>query len=479
VSDPALWTLAEAAAAIAARRISARELLEACLARAALWQPVTNAFIDQRTAPAASAADAADLQAPRTKLHGIPLAHKDMFYREGQISTCGSTLRRHWQAPTTATVLRRLDAAGALDLGTLNMAEWAGGATGHNPWFGDTCNPWNPEFASGGSSSGAGAAVAARMVFAALGSDTGGSIRLPASMCGIAGLKPTSGAVSRHGVMPRAWTLDVVGPLARTAEDCALIFAAIAGPDPQDPTSANARAFTPPSRPGSLRGQVIGVEAGMLAAADATLQPALATALALLRNLGAELREVAIPDLPTIFDLGGVISGAEAASLHLDAMRDTPEGFAPDLFHRMQAGLATPAVLYLQALRSRGELLRRVQAAIFTDCTALFCPSIAVPVPTREASRTRTAEDVGRIHGPLVRLTRPFNMLGLPSLSMPCGFDRAGLPVGFQLVGAPFDEAAILAIGMAYEHAAGWHRRMPEMPSAPVSPGVSPVAESH
>jgi len=466
MSDPATWTLAEASAAIAARRISSRELLRACLARIAMWQMETNAFIDLREDQAWQMAEAADAalaggQAPRGALHGVPLAHKDMFYRAGQVSTCGSRLRRAWRAGETATVLSRLDAAGAVDLGTLNMAEWAGGATGHNMWFADARNPWDARCASGGSSSGSGAAVAARMVFGALGSDTGGSIRLPASMCGVAGLKPTYGAVSRHAAMPRAWSLDVVGPLARTAEDCALLFAAIAGPDALDPTTAEAPAFVPPVRPDGLRGTVIGVERAMLDSADAALRPALDGALAVLRELGATLVDVAIPDLEAIFDHGGIISACEAAAIHAQAMRETPEGFAPDLYQRMLAGLATPAVMYIQALRLRGRLIAAVRQEVFGRCAVMFCPTMAVKVPTREASRTRTAEDVGRVHGPLVRLTRPFNMLGLPALSLPCGFDPDGLPVGFQLAGPPHAEAGLLAVGTAYEQEAGWHRRIP------------------
>nr|WP_283949730.1 amidase [Limobrevibacterium gyesilva] len=472
-----MWTLAEASAAIAARQVSSRELVEACLARIAQWQPRINAFIDLRADAARAAADAADRAiaagGPCSPLHGIPLAHKDMYYREGRVSTCGSTLRREWHATGTATVLRRLDAAGAIDLGTLNMAEWAGGATGHNIWFGDARNPWNPDRVTGGSSSGSGAAVAARLAFGSLGSDTGGSIRLPASMCGVTGLKPTYGAVSRHGAMPRAWTLDAVGPLARTAQDCALILAAIAGPDPQDASTAEAPGFAMPAvadgRAGrladTLAGTVIGVEASMLQAADPSLRPALDTALAVLGDLGVELREVAIPELAAIFDLGGVISTTEAASIHLQQMRAQPSGYAPDLFTRMQAGLATPAVLYLHALRMRGLLLEKVRASVFSRCNALFAPTVAVPVPTRAESRTETAEDVGRIHGPLVRLTRPFNFLGLPSLSLPCGPDSAGMPVGFQLVGAPFAEAEILRLGMAYQSITAWHARVPELPA--------------
>lgn len=460
-SDPTDWTLAEAAAAIAARQISSRELLDASLARIALWQVETNAFIDLREAAARAAALAADSGSPAGPLHGIPLAHKDMFYRPGQVSTCGSVLRRDWRATQTATVLARLDAAGALDLGTLNMSEWAGGATGHNIWFADARNPWSPAHASGGSSSGPAAAVAARMVFGALGSDTGGSIRIPASMCGVTGLKPSWGAVSRHGAMPRAWSLDAIGPIARTAADCALLFAAIAGPDPDDPTTAEAPPFAAPSRPDGLRGTVIGVEREMLDSVDPALRPPLDAALDQLRELGATLRDVVLPERAAVGDLGGIIAGVEAASIHAEQMRDHPDGYAPDLHQRMLAGLATPAVLYLKALRLRGRLVAQTLDAVFGRCDALFCPTVGAPVPTREASRTRTAEDVGRLHGPLVRLTRPASMLGLPSLALPCGFDDDGLPVGFQLMGRTWGEATILAIGMAYEHEAGWHRRTP------------------
>lgn len=471
MSDPALWTLAEASAAIAARTISSVELLDACLERIPVWQSATNAFIDLRAAEARQQAARADLEirksGPRSPLHGIPLAHKDMFYREGEISTCGSAIRREWRADVTATALRRLDEAGAVDLGTLNMAEWAGGATGHNIWFGDACNPWGSLRATGGSSSGPGAAVASRMIFGALGSDTGGSIRLPSTMCGVTGLKPTWGGVSRFGAMPRAWTLDCIGPLARTARDCALIHAAIAGPDPNDPTTAGTPAFTVPDAPTHLRGIVIGVEQAMLDSVSPTIRRPLDSALKLLKSLGAELREVTLPRMQALLDLGGVISATEAASIHLDQMRDHPDGYATDLYTRMQSGLAMPAMHYLHALRARTGMLAEARQAVFAQCDALFAPVIAQPVPTRDESRTHTAEDVGRIHGPLVRMTRPFSYLGLPVLTLPCGFDAAGMPVGFQLAGDTFREAALVRIGMLFEDSAGWHRKVPGVTDAP------------
>jgi len=223
VSDPAALSLAAAAQALRARHISSGELVDACLARIARWQPRINAFISVEQHAANE---------------GVPLAHKDMFYRQGRVSNCGSRIRRGWIAQETSTALSRLDTAGMPQIGTLNMVEFAFGPTGHNEHWGDCRNPWNPDYITGGSSSGSGAAVAARLVFGALGSDTGGSVRIPAAACGVTGLKTTWGRVSRHGAMPLSHSLDTIGPLARSAEDCALILAAIAGFDPKDPLSS-------------------------------------------------------------------------------------------------------------------------------------------------------------------------------------------------------------------------------------------------
>src|SRR5579859_4130641 len=230
------------AAAIRARKISAREATQACLAALEAAQPRLNTAIRFDAEDALAAADAADRALARGQpagpLHGVPLAHKDMFYRKGKVATCGSKIRRDFVADKTATVLQRLDAAGALQLAALNMAEFAYGPSGHNEHFGHCRNPWAPDHITGGSSSGSGAAVAARLVFGALGSDTGGSIRLPASICGVTGLKTTYGRVSRAGAMPLSFSLDTVGPLTRSARDAARFLKVIAGHDPKDPTSS-------------------------------------------------------------------------------------------------------------------------------------------------------------------------------------------------------------------------------------------------
>ena len=236
--DLALRDLSEVADAIAAGRITSVQATEACLARIAAWQPRTNAFLRLHKEKALEQARAMDKELAagqrRGPLHGVPMAHKDMYYRAGEISTGGSAIRRNWVAPVTSTVLQKLDAAGVVELGFLNMAEFAAGPTGHNVHHGHCRNPWDDKRVTGGSSSGSGASVAARMVYGALGSDTGGSIRLPASACGVVGMKATYGRVSRAGAVARSWTLDHVGPLTRTVRDNARMLAVVAGHDPDD-----------------------------------------------------------------------------------------------------------------------------------------------------------------------------------------------------------------------------------------------------
>src|SRR5690606_33096570 len=256
--------LVGAAEGVRTRKFSAVELTEACIRRIERLQPKLNCFISLEAETALAAARRADEELAkgvvRGPLHGIPLAHKDMLYRAGKVTTCGSKIRKDFVPSYTATVHLRLEAAGALDLGTLNMAEFAFGPTGHNAHWGHCRNPWNPDHITGGSSSGSASAVAARMVYGALGSDTGGSIRLPAGLCGLVGLKPTQGRVSRDGVMPLSCSLDQVGPLTRTVRDSTRIFAAIAGYDPQDPTSSTATVEDYESRlAGGVRGLRIGV----------------------------------------------------------------------------------------------------------------------------------------------------------------------------------------------------------------------------
>lgn len=461
--------LTAAAEAIAARRITATTATEACLARIDAWQPALNAFITldaEGALAAAHAADAALADGARPgPLHGVPLAHKDMFYRAGRPSTGGSAIRRDFVPDETATVLNRLDAAGAIDLGTLNMAEFAAGPTGHNVHFGDCRNPWNTDHITGGSSSGSGAGVAARLFFGALGSDTGGSVRLPAAACGITGIKPTWGRISRFGCLPRAWSLDCMGPLVRSARDAARMLGVLAGPDPRDPTASP---LPVPDYEAGIAAGIAGMRIGVPRGAyregvSAEVDAAHEESLAVLRALGAEIVDIALPDFAPLQDLGNILSKSEAAAAHLDWMLSRPDAYSPQVHSRTQGGMHVPAALYLRALARRGAVLQDFAARVFDKADMLHAPIIPVPVPTRAETDVQDAANVPAMVGALTRFTRPFNYLGLPSLALPCGFSGNGLPIAFQLVGRPFAEARLLQAGHAYQEATDWHLRAPSL----------------
>jgi aspartyl-tRNA(Asn)/glutamyl-tRNA(Gln) amidotransferase subunit A len=451
VSDPATLSLAEARVQLNRGALSPQELEAACRARIEQWQPRINAFVstDRRSAP--------ETEGP---LSGIPLAHKDMFYRAGHVSNCGSKIRKGWVASETAAALERLDAAGALDIGALNMSEFAYGPTGHNDHWGDCCNPWNPAYITGGSSSGSGAAVAARLAFGALGSDTGGSVRLPASACGVTGLKTTWGRVSRHGAMPLSHSLDTIGPLARSAEDCAVLFSAIAGHDERDAITARA--------PVSVNlGQPIRAISISSAWIERNAHPEVAAAvLAAAKTMGAKLVEVEPPPFDLLSAHCLTVMGPEASAQHAQWMRERPRDYSSAVRARLETGFAVPAAQYLEVLRLRALWLERFVGETLAGADAYLVPTIAVPLPTREATGPKGGADMPRLLGEVTRLTRWVNYLGVPALSVPCGFDSHGLPMGLQLVGRPFSEGTLLAIGHAYQRATDWHRRAP-LPGKP------------
>ena len=466
--DTALLGVADLAAAIRTKQISALEATRAALARSEHGQRRLNCFIAIEAQPALARAAELDraLAAGRVAgpLHGVPLAHKDMFYREGRISTGGSLIRRDWRADRTATVLERLDAAGAIDLGRLNMAEFAAGPTGHNKHYGDCRNPWNPAHMPGGSSSGSGAAVAARLVPAALGSDTGGSIRLPAAACGVLGLKPTYGRVSRYGAMPRSWSLDHVGPLARTAKDCALLLGAIAGHDPKDGASSH----EPVADFGAALGKGIkGLRIGVVTEADGApvdpeVRALLDRSVEVLRSLGAETVPLRLDRLTLWFRFAETVIKSEAATMHGKWLRERPQDYSDHVRARIEAGLVLPATRYLEALSQRGPELARFLETTMAGIDVLHCPAIPMPIPTlAETDVEGTGEAVLALVARITQFTRPFNFLGLPALSIPCGFSRNGLPVAFQAVGKPYAEAMLLGVADAYQGATEWHKRVP------------------
>ncbi len=468
-ASPADMTLAEASDALRAGAVSSVELVRACLARAERVQPALNCFISIEAEEALAAAGRADREIAagglRGPLHGVPLAHKDMFHRAGKVSTFGSRIFRDHVPDTTATVMARLAEAGAVHLGGLNMAEFAAGPVGQNDHFGGVRNPWSADRISGGSSSGSGAAVAARACFGSLGSDTGGSCRLPAGMCGVVGLKPTYGLVSRHGGLARCWSLDCFGPLARTARDAAMILQAVAGPDENDPTTAGVGV---PDYLAGLDGGLGGLKVGvpgnhLYPDADPELRPALEAALSVLRDLGCEPVALDMPDPDRIHELTDVINKSEAAALHDEWLRARPEDYSISVRARLEAGYFVPATRYIQAQRLRPRVLAAFDEAVFARADVLFTPVTSIPVPRIEDARIARSGDAPRIVDGITRCTRWVSYLGLPAISVPCGFTERGLPVGFQAVGRPFDESLLLRLADSYQSATGWHTRTPPL----------------
>jgi aspartyl-tRNA(Asn)/glutamyl-tRNA(Gln) amidotransferase subunit A len=465
-TEPALMTLTAVAKAIASKQFSSHEVTRSCLHRVAQWQPKLNAFMAVEAEAALKAADEADAALAKGQsggsLHGVPLAHKDMYYDAGHVVTCGSLIRRDFVATTTSTALQRLKDAGTIRLGSLQMVEFAYGPTGHNYHHGAVHNPWKSGHITGGSSSGSGSAVAARLTFAALGSDTGGSIRMPAHFCGVTGLKVTWGRVSRAGAMPLSQSLDTVGPLARTVEDCALLLGLMAGADPEDPTASLAPVPDyMAATAASIKGLKIGVPTSFYVdELDADVAKALDETIALLKREGADIVKVELPDQRQLSAACQIMLATEAAAYHKRWLIERPQDYGPQVLMRLQNGLAIPGVLYLEAMRWRGPALAAHIAAT-SDVDAVLAPVAPVAAPTITESDVGNSPNAEAVIQRLTRFTRPINYLGLPSLSIPSGFNPKGLPIGMQLVGRSFDEATLLTIGAAFQRATDFHEKVP------------------
>jgi aspartyl-tRNA(Asn)/glutamyl-tRNA(Gln) amidotransferase subunit A len=466
-AEPALMSLTSIAKAIAEKQFSSREVTQSCLGRIEQWQPRLNAFIAIEAEAALAAAGAADAALAkgnrRGVLHGVPLAHKDMYYDSGKVVTCGSKIRREFVATTTSTALQRLKDAGTVRLGSLQMAEFAYGPTGHNAHFGPVHNPWHVDHITGGSSSGSGAAVAARLTFAALGSDTGGSVRMPAHFCGVTGLKTTVGRVSRAGAMPLSQSLDTVGPLAQTAQDCALLLGLMAGADPDDPTAlAGPVPDYIAATQAPIKGLTIGVPASFYVDdLDSEVARVLDETIAVLKREGATVVQVELPDQRQLASASQLVLAVEAAAFHKRWMIERPQDYGPQVLMRLENGLSVPAITYLEAMRWRGQALA-AHAAATAGVDAVIAPVSPVPAPTIAESDVGNSPDAEAVIQRLTRFTRPVNYLGLPSLSIPSGFTRGGLPVGLQLIGRSFDEATLLRIGAAFQRATNFHDRIPK-----------------
>lgn len=480
--DPCDLGLVEVAARLRARTLSSVALTEAALARAARAQARTNCFVALEPEAARAAAQRADqrLTDPQARgaLLGVPLAHKDMFHRTGHRPTYGSrvavpTAPADGRAPTgqreDATLIARLQSAGAHSIGALNMAEFALGATGHNAALGDCRNAWNPDHVSGGSSSGSGAAVACGATFASLGSDTGGSVRIPASANGVLGLKPTYGLLPRTGSMKLAPSIDVLGPITRSAADMACVLQAIAGADGRD-ASASHRPV--PDYAAVLQRGVEGLRLGIprsyfFDVATPEVRAAVARCLAALEGAGARLVEVDVPEAAAMSELSRAVVYSEATALHTPWLRTRGERYTPQVRVRASTGLGIPAPVYLAALQLRLPLLERFVGEVFSRCDALVSPTLPIPVPRRDETDVGSGEAMWAILAKLVHCTAPLNYLGLPAISVPAGLDARGLPMGVQYASRPFAEGTLLRIAAVQEH-------LLPMPRLPLTARVEP-----
>ena len=463
--------LVGAADAVARRQISARELTAWALQRLETTGRRLNAVFRIDHEPAMERAAALDdLQAaggPLGPLHGVPLAHKDLFGVAGRECHGGSIILRGYVAPRTAFAIEQLDRVGQVNLGSLHMAEFALSPTGYNGHYGHGLNPWSPAHACGGSSSGSGIAVAARLIFGSLGSDTGGSIRHPAAMCGVTGLKPTARRVSVAGVLPLSHSLDCVGPLAQSARDCARLLRIIAKPDAADSLCTRLPADDyEAALDGDLRDLRIGVpQAYYRDDVDAEVAAAMQASLDVLRARGAVLVDVGVPDMALINAMAQLVMQVEAATLHRRWIESRPQDYAAQVRQRIDTGFAYSALRYAEALSLRARLAQQYLDTCFDGCDVLHVPTLVSQVPTIAAT---TEGDSSLIQQTLSRVTantRGINYLGLPALSVPAGFSRAGLPMAFQLVGRPFNEARLLKTADAYQRETDWHRRVPALPT--------------
>ena len=390
----------------------------------------------------------------RGPLHGVPIGLKDLIFTGGVRTTMGSAFFKDLVPEHSASVAARLEEAGTVLIGKTNTHEFAYGPTGDRSYFGPTRNPHDTTRISGGSSGGSAVAVAADLLYAALGSDTGGSVRIPAALCGIVGMKPTFGRVSKRGVFPLSWTLDHIGPLTRAVEDNALVLNVLAGHDPADPYSADrpAEDFARDLRRG-VRGGVIGVpEDFYFERLDGEVEEKVREAIEVFLASGAEVRKVSVPHLPETLHAQRLTLAAEAYAVHEERLRNEPERFGDEVRQRLMDGERPRAHRYASAqqtkLRAQEEFRRAMEGVDVLLTPAV--PIAATPIDAREVDVGGREESV---RSALTRLTGPTNLTGFPSLSVPCGSTAAGLPAGLQLIGRPFDEATVYRFGHTYETA--------------------------
>jgi aspartyl-tRNA(Asn)/glutamyl-tRNA(Gln) amidotransferase subunit A len=469
MTDALHWlSIAELAPLLERRELSPVELTRHYLERIERLDGQLNSY--QRVLPEAALEMARQAEeeigrgAYRGRLHGVPLGLKDLFEMAGEPCTMGSRILAECVSERDATVVERLRQAGAVILGKQTMHEFAFGVTSENPHYGAVRNPWDTSRVAGGSSGGTGVAVAGGLCVAGLGSDTGGSIRIPASFCGTAGLKPTYGRVSRAGALPLSWSLDHVGPLARSVADCAILLQAIAGPDARDPSAADQPVpdYTA-DLSGDVRDLVLGVPSEhFFDLVEPGVVECVRAAIGVLEGLGARLEEVPLPHAQHAQMAGTAIMSSEAASWHAEWLRTRPQDYGADVLLRIRGGLLVRATEYLLAQQMRALIQADFAAAFGRGVQAIVAPTLPVVAPPIG----KTSEAGGSFglapRSVITRTTVPINLAGLPAASVPCGFSD-GLPVGLQVIGPSFGDGLALRVAHAYERASDWHQRRPPL----------------
>ncbi len=396
-------------------------------------------------------------------LHGVPLAHKDLINVAGLENHAGSKIMRGHIPTKNAWVIDALQAAGQVNVGSLHMCEFALSPTGFNGHYGHGLNPWNPGYTSGGSSSGSGIAVAARVVFGSLGSDTGGSIRHPSAMCGVTGIKPTARRVSIDGVFPLSKTLDCVGPIAQTARDCARLLTQISRPNAHDAwCTTAAHEDYEAGLDGDLRGLRIGVpETYYREHLDKEVSEALQSSLEVLQARGAILVKVEVPDMARIHAMTSMVLTVQAAAIHREWLETRPEDYADQVRARIEPGLSQLAVNYVDAMRMQQALTEEYLQTCFAGCDVIHIPVFTVQTPTIASTTTGDTQTILNSISHLTYANRAINYLGLPAMSVPAGLSSTAMPLAFQIVGRHFQEATLLKVADAYQRDTAWHRQRP------------------
>jgi aspartyl-tRNA(Asn)/glutamyl-tRNA(Gln) amidotransferase subunit A len=462
-----LMPIAELSGLIARREVSPVEVVQATLERIQRLEPTLHAFITVTADLATQAAREAEREIAsgsyRGPLHGIPVSLKDIVYLEGVLNTSGSRTMADFVPGYDATVTRKLKAAGAVFAGKTQLYEFA---MGPKTFYEDeyTRNPWNTGHIPGGSSSGSAAAVAAGLSHVSIGTDTGGSVRGPASICGVVGLKPTYGRVSRYGIVPQSWSMDHAGPLTRTVSDCALAMNAISGYDPADPGSLDAPV---PDFTGLLDGEIAGLRLGLAGdffskGMTPGFEAAFQEALRVLESAGASFREVSLPSMLHAQAAHSVIILSEGASAFEETVRTGAGLLGINARTRLETGSFLLATDYIRAQRVR-SVFQREFASAMREVDVLVTPTS--PGPPQKFDEPAVSSDAkGAATAAANRFRRPFNLVGAPAISIPCGFDPAGIPVGLQIVGRPLEDALVLKVAHAYEQRTDWHKQRPPLP---------------